>query len=104
MRYGLEINGRGSVTVAAYGLADAEHRVEKELQRLWPDARVEVAEVRRGGEVGRIVEEFEVVYRVSVRVEVEASSRDSAVTEALRHARTVLQGSRYSRTALEPKE
>ena len=38
----MAVRGAGRVELAAYGLADAEHQVEKELRALWPDAVVEL--------------------------------------------------------------
>src|SRR5690606_25145945 len=60
VRLSVPLRGTGRVEVAAYGVADAEHLVQTELERLWPGARVRVPEVRRTGEEPRIVEEFEV--------------------------------------------
>lgn len=101
MPHTVRVRGRGRVEVAAYGLADAEHRVEKELARLWPEAHVEVLEVRRPQGEPRIVEEFEVSYRVTAVVSVEAPSRESAPSEAFRLVRGRLQGSRFQRMELE---
>ena len=86
--------------VAGYGVADAEHLVEKELGRLWPDGRVTVANIAREGPP-RIVEEFEVEYRLDGTVEVEAESPEEAPREAFRELRRRVGGSRYARTAWE---
>ena len=101
MRLSVPLRGTGRVEVAAYGVADAEHLVQKELERLWPGARVRVLEVRRAGEEPLIVEEFEVSYRIDVAVEVEAPSSEAAPREAFRLARGRLAGSRYARTSFE---
>jgi hypothetical protein len=85
--------------VAAYGIADAEHQVEKELRRLWPEARVRVQDVHRTGPEGRIAEVFAVGYRLEGRVEVDAADADGARREAFRRARAKLEGSRYWSTA-----
>ncbi|HET8655142.1 MAG TPA: hypothetical protein VFL93_06480 [Longimicrobiaceae bacterium] len=94
----VRVRGRGRVEVAAYGLADAEHLVEKELGRLWPEARVWVTEVARAGGAARIVEEFTVSYGLEADVAVPAESPDEAPGAAFRHARSLVAGSRYART------
>lgn len=97
MRYTVRAEGRGRAELPAYGLADAEHQVEKEIVRVFPGARVDVAEVLRTEAAGRIVEEFRVRYRVVVSVEVEADSPDAARREALRELRGALEGTRHRR-------
>jgi hypothetical protein len=99
--YTVRIRGRGRVEVAAYGLADAEHRVTKELGLLWPEATVEVLEVRRPEGEPRIVEELTVSYRVTAEASVEAPSREEAPGEAFRLVRGLLRGSRFQRMELE---
>lgn len=96
--------GRGRAEVPAYGVADAEHQVEKELLRAWPGARVEVLEISRAGEA-RIVEEFSVAYRLEATVRLEASSAEEARREALRRLRAAFEGTRHRRiewTRVEP--
>jgi hypothetical protein len=88
------------VEVAGYGVADAEHLVEKALGRLWPEGRITVANITREGPP-RIVEEFEVEYRLEGTVEVEAESPEEASREAFRELRQRMDGSRYARTAWE---
>lgn len=95
MAYSVRLRGGGRVQVAAYGVADAEHLVAKELARLWPGARVHLLEIRRGDEEPRIVETFEISYRLTATVQVDAASRDQAPSAAFRHARGLLSGSRY---------
>lgn len=97
-RFAFRVRGEGRVEVAAYGLADAEHRVEKELGALFPAARVEVTEVARAGE-GRIVEEFGVRYRVSLAAHGEAASEDGARRAALGPLRAAAAGTRFERIA-----
>lgn len=92
--------GSGRVAVIAYGLADAEHRVQKELARLWPEARVEITEVLRPEGGQRIAEEFHVGYRLGATLRVHAATAEAAGREALRQARQRLGGSRYARTEL----
>lgn len=94
------VRGTGRVELAAYGVADAEHRVEKELAALWPEGRVEVAEVARTG-AGRIVEEFSVAYRVRGDVAVAGAPGEEAERAALRALREGFAGSRYERVAWE---
>ncbi|MDP9349179.1 MAG: hypothetical protein M3P24_08570, partial [Gemmatimonadota bacterium] len=88
--------GRGRVEVPAYGVSDAEHQVEKEILRAWPESRVEVLEIARAGEA-RIVEEFRVSYRVEATVRLEAPSREEGRREALRRLRGAFEGTRHRR-------
>lgn len=97
MRYTVRVEGRGRVEVPAYGLADAEHQVEKEVLQALPEARVDVAEVLRTEAAGRIVEEFAVRYRVYAAPVVEADSADAARREVLRGLRAALEGTRHRR-------
>lgn len=97
MRYTVRAEGHGRAELPAYGLADAEHQVEKEIVRALPAARVEVAEVQRAEAAGRIVEEFRVGYRVRVDMAVDADSADAARREALRRLRAALEGTRHRR-------
>lgn len=90
-------SGRGRVELPAYGLADAEHQVEKELLRAWPEARVEVTDVGRSEGAGRIVEEFVVAYRVDTTVHPEADTAEQARREALRRLRAAFEGGRHRR-------
>lgn len=98
------LNGRGRVEVAAYGVADAEHLLERELGRLWPEARLRVTDIERVGEESRIAEEFRVSYRLECSVAVRAASPDAARREAFRRARERLAASRYWRTEWEARE
>lgn len=101
MQTPVRIRGLGSVEVAAYGVADAEHLVEKELARLWPGAHHEILEVARPGDGGRVVEEFRVRYRLTATVTVEVEAKEQAPRAAFRHARGLLAGSRYRATGWE---
>ena len=100
MRFRVRLRGRGKVEVAAYGIADAEHLVEKELRRLWPDARVTVARIDRSG-APRIVEEFAVRYLLEGTLEVEADSAAEAPAVGFRRMREVVAQSRYRRAEWE---
>jgi hypothetical protein len=101
VRHTIALRGTGRVELAAYGLADAEHQVEKELRALLPDAAVDVLDVARTDEQSRIVEEFRVRYRVRAAVPVEADSADDARKAALRRLRERFAGSRFERIAWE---
>ena len=94
--------GTGRVDLAAYGLTDAEHQVEKEIRAVWPEAVVEVTGVERLDEVSRIVEEFRVSYRVRGVVAVDAEGADAARKAALRLLRDRFAGSRFARITWEP--
>ena len=100
MQRSLRVRGRGRATVAAYGMADAEAQVEKELGRLWPAAVVQVEEVSRRGPA-RIVEEFEVRYTVRGVAEVEAEHEHDAPRVAFRQLQDRFDGSRFSQTSWE---
>lgn len=102
MRFTVGARGRGSVAVAAYGVADAEHLVEKEMGRLWPGGRVRIEGITRAGD-SRIVEEFEVAYVVEGSLEVSAPRPEDAASAAFRHLRGLLAGSRYRRTEWEDR-
>jgi hypothetical protein len=91
------IRGRGAVRLPAFGLADAEHRVEKELRALLPGARVTVTSILRVEPEPRIVEEFSAEYLLELAVPVPADAEDPRA-EAFRTARTPLHGTRYAAT------
>jgi hypothetical protein len=96
------VRGSGRVELAAYGLADAEHQVEKEIRALWPDATaVDVMDVARMDEASRIVEEFRVRYRVRGTVAVTADKEADAHKAALRTMRDRFIGSRFERITWE---
>lgn len=98
----MAVRGAGQVELAAYGLADAEHQVEKELRALWPDAAaVEVTDVSRVDEASRIVEEFRVRYRVRGTVSVMAHTDADGRRAALRRLRERFTGTRFERITWE---
>jgi hypothetical protein len=99
--HAVAVRGTGRATVPAYGLADAEHRVEKELGERLPDAVVAIGSVERPPVGPKIVEEFLVQYSVRLKVEVEAPDVAAARSAAFRSVRGRLEGSRYARTAWE---
>ncbi|HET7229370.1 MAG TPA: hypothetical protein VFJ16_05175 [Longimicrobium sp.] len=104
MRYGVAVKGGGRVELAAYGIADAEHQVEKEIRAAWPPARAEVVEVARASPGQRIVEEFAIRYRVSGTVDVDAETADEARRAAMRTLRERFDGTRYSRIVWDAAE
>jgi len=85
------------VELAAYGVADAEHQVEKELRELWPEARVDLLEVARTLPEPRLVEEFAVRYRIRGTIAVEVESEADARRAAFRTLRERFAGSRHER-------
>ena len=101
MEHRIAVRGAGRVELAAYGLADAEHQVEKEVRALWPDASVDVLDVARADERSRIVEESRVRYRVRGALPVDADSAEDARKAALRQLRERFAGSRFERIAWE---
>jgi hypothetical protein len=102
LQYAVAVRGSGRVELAAYGLADAEHQVEKEIRAQWPDAAVvDVTDVARMDEASRIVEEFRVRYRVRGLVPVTADTEADARKAALRMMRDRFIGSRFERITWE---
>lgn len=98
--FSIEVRGRGRAIVAAYGLADAEHLVQKEIARAWPEARVTIVGVSRVGR-SRIVEDLEVQYVITAAVEIEEDTHEKATGAAFRRARQMLSDTRYRMTAWE---
>lgn len=101
MEHAVAVRGAGRVELAAYGPADAEHQVEKELRALWPGAVVEVTDVGRTDAAARIVEEFRVSYRVRGVVPAVADTEADARRAALRALRERFTGSRFERITWE---
>jgi hypothetical protein len=100
-RFKIGVEGRGTVVLPAFGLGDAEHRVEKEIRKRLPDARVSIHSVERPPGSSRIVEEFSVSYSLRLRLPVDAADGDAAVPVAFRAVRDALTGTRYERTRWE---
>jgi hypothetical protein len=98
----VRLRSTGVVEVPAYGLADAEHQVEKEIRAAWPGVRVEILDVSRPGGPPRIVEELRVRYRVTGSVMVDADSSAAALREALRTLRDRFSPTRYHRIEWQP--
>jgi hypothetical protein len=97
-RFEIDIEGRGTTVLPAFGLADAEHRVEKEIRNRLPDSMVSIHSVERPPDSSRIVEEFSVTYSLRLRLPVDAMDDDAAVPAAFRTVRDALTGTRYERT------
>ena len=97
----IRLRGVGTVEIAAHGVADAEHLVEKEMRALWPGARIVVVGIGRGADRPRIVEEFSLSYRVEATLEAEGEDEPAARRAAFRSARERLASSRYRNTAWE---
>jgi len=97
MRVEVAVKGGGRVELAAYGVADAEHQVEKELRAAWPEARVDVLEVARTSPEPRIVEEFAVRYRVRGTAAVDVERLEDARRAALRLLNERLASTRFAR-------
>jgi hypothetical protein len=93
------VRGAGRVALPAYGMADAEHQVEKELEEAWPGCAAEVLEVARTEDRVRIVEEFAVRYRVRGTVTHIADTEAEARTAVLRALRARFAGTRYAGVA-----
>lgn len=98
MPFPVRVRGTGQAEVAAHGVADAEHLVQKELGRLWPAARAEVVDIHRAGGAGRLVEDFRVSYWLEGVVMTDAATEDEAPRTAFRLASEFLSGSRYQHT------
>ena len=95
------VRGEARVELAAYGLADAEAQVEKELRALLPGVRIVILEGARTHSEPRIVEEFAVRYRLRATVPVDAGTDEEARRAAFRHLRERFAGSRHERIAWE---
>lgn len=101
MIHSIRIRGTGRVEVAAHGMADAEHLLEREIRALWPEARLVVTDVSRAPGVERIVEDLTLSYRLEATVEAEGEEPRAARRAAFRIARERLGASRYRRTTWE---
>jgi hypothetical protein len=94
--------GSGTVTLAAFGVGDAEARAEKELRAVFPDALVGIRGIRRLLDGDPVVDEFEVDYRLGVELEVGADPDEKrALRTAFAAARQRLAGTRFARIAWE---
>lgn len=100
-KHSVRLVGRGRAEVVAYGIADAEHLVEKEIRERLPGAVVEVTGIERVGEGGRIAEEFRAEYRVRIEAAIEAEDTATARRAALARMRELLSDSPYQRIEWE---
>lgn len=97
----MRLRGTGRVEVPAYGIADAEAQVEKELRRVLPGVRIEIPDVARLDAGERIVETFLVAYRVHVETKQEALNEAGALRQALHATRGATAGTRFHRITWE---
>ena len=95
------IRGRGSARIAAFGATDAENTLHKELDRAYPGARLEIRQMRYPEGPARVVEEFDIEFKLEVEVGVEAEDEASARRAAFSAARRALQGTRFARVAFD---
>lgn len=102
--WSVTVRGSGRVVLPAYGLADAEHQVEKELREAWPGSRAEVLDVARTEDRARIVEEFAIRYRVRGTVTHPAATEPEARTAAVRALRERFSGTRFANVAWDVLE
>lgn len=93
------LTGEGRVEIPGYGIADAEDRLEKEIRAVFPDALIRLLQTRRTDPEPRIVEQFEIEYRVVVAVEVDAEAGDAEKMRrrAFASAREMVSGSRIEK-------
>ena len=99
MRFRARVRGQGTVEVPGYGVADAEHRLEKEIAALDPTATVQIREIRRVDSEARIVETFALSFAIRMELDVEEEEEGEARRKAFAAARDILKGSRYERVA-----
>ena len=93
------LTGEGRVEIPGYGIADAEDRLEKEIRTVFPDALIRLLQTRRTDPEPRIVEEFEIEYRVVVGVEVDSGTGDAEKMQrkAFAVAREAVSGTRIEK-------
>jgi hypothetical protein len=95
------LHGTGSVEIPAFGVADAEARLEKELHRAAPDAIIRIDEIRRAENTPRIVETFAVTFRLVLAIQLDIDDAGSAERAAFAAVRARLRGTRFARVAWE---
>lgn len=96
-RVPVRVHGRGAVEIPGYGLADAEHRLEKELKSLLPGGTVQVQQIRRTDPEPRIVESYLISFSVVTDLEVEPSDEGKVERAAYAAARERVRSSRFER-------
>jgi hypothetical protein len=104
VRFSIRVRGSGRAEVTANSIADAEHRVEKEIGRLWDGVRVRIRGVAWLDEAERITGEYDVEYGLEGSVEVDAEDSETARTTAYRQARERFAGTRYWLVAWDSAE
>jgi hypothetical protein len=104
MRFRARVIGEGTAEIPAYGSGDAEARLEKELSRALPSARIRIHSLRRLDPTPRIVESFAVEYAIEADLAVEGEDRESARRAAFVAARRALEGTRFARIAWRKAE
>lgn len=104
MLYRAKLKGSGTAEIAAYGAADAEATVQKELRRALPGATVDVRGIRRLDEEPRIVEEFLIEYLVMFQLEVTGEDETSARRSAFTRVRAGLKSTRYEKVSWQSAE
>jgi hypothetical protein len=97
--YSATLHGTGFVEIPAYGVADAEARLEKELHRAAPNATIRIDEIRRPEDTTRIVETFAITFRLVLTIEIDVDDPRSAERAAFASGRAVLRGTRFERVA-----
>jgi hypothetical protein len=97
----IRVLGTGRVEVPAYGLADAEPQVQKEIRAAWPESHAEVLDVGRPGGAARIVEDFAVTYRITGALDVAEATVAAAEREAFRLLRARFESTRYHQVRWE---
>jgi len=95
MKQRMRVQGRGRMEVVAHGVADAEHRAEVGVGRLWPEARITVQGVDRLGGDDRLVSEYAVRYGLTGELICTGESPEALTREAFRQARRKLDGSAF---------
>lgn len=90
----ITLTGEGRLEIPGYGIADAEDRLEKDVRALFPDALFRILQTRRTDPEPKIVETFEVEYRVVVAIEVDPDEPEKMRRKAFAKAREAVLGSR----------
>lgn len=93
----VRVHGRGAVEIPGYGLADAEHRLEKELKTILSGGIVQVQQIRRTDPEPRIVESYLISFSVVIELEVEPVEEGKVERAAYGAARERVRSSRFER-------
>jgi hypothetical protein len=95
------LRGEGAAEITAAGVADAEHYLEKLVERHFPGCRRWVLEVRRTSADARLTEHFRVLYRMEVECMVHSDSLADARRTAFRQTRERVAGTELKMTKWE---